>query len=326
LSKNKCLVSIVIPSWNGKALLQRFLTSVIKACKSYDGESEIIIIDDGSTDGTEGFICKNYPQVMLIRLPSNQGFSHACNLGMKEARGDIVVLLNNDMLVDKDFLMFLPEPFKNEKVFGVRPGLKWLDDKTDFDFNSFFIGLKWKWGLIELPMLKVQKRKSYPYISCISGGAGAFDRKKWLEIGGFDESFSPFYYEDADISYRAWKRGWIILYEPRSHVYHLPSSTIRRLFSPNCIEEISERNRYFLVWKNIWNPLFILHHLFFIPLRILISFLPAQSYKLKGFLLALKRLNRIIEARNREKECSVRTDREIFDLFSSLMKGAKPWP
>lgn len=325
MSKDKCSVSIVIPSWNGKALLQRFFPSVIEACKSYDGESEIIIIDDGSTDGTKGFICENYPQVRLIRLSSNQGFCHACNLGMKEARGDIVVLLNNDMLVEKDFLMFLLGHFENEKVFGVRPGLKWLEDKTDFDFNSFFIGLRWKWGLIELPMLKVQNRKISRYISCISGGAGAFDRNKWLEMGGFDESFSPFYYEDVDISYRAWKRGWIILYEPHSHVYHLPSSTIRRLFSPNYIEEISERNRYFLVWKNIRNPLFILYHLFFIPLRILISFLPTQSYKLKGFLLALKRLKRIIKARYREKECSVRTDCELFNLFSFLMKGAKPW-
>lgn len=315
----------MIPSWNGKVLLQRFFPSVIDACRSHDGEIEIVIVDDGSTDGTEGFIAENYPKVRLIRLSANQGFSRACNAGIKEARGDIVVLLNNDMLVEKDFLMPLIGHFENEKVFGVRPGLKWLEDKTDFDFSSFFIGLSWKRGLIELPMLKAQNRESPFYISCVSGGAGAFDRKKWLETGGFDESFSPFYWEDVDISYRAWKRGWVLLYEPRSHVYHLPSSTIRRVFGSNYTREISERNRYFLVWKNIGNPLFILYHVIFIPLRILSSLLPAQSYKLKGFLLALKQWNRIREARHREQECSVRTDREIFDFFSSLMKGTEPW-
>jgi len=325
LSKNKHSVSIVIPSWNGKVLLQRFLPSVIEACKFYDGESEIIIVDDGSDDGTEIFIHENYPHVRFIKLSSNQGFPRACNAGIKEANGDIIILLNNDMLVEKDFLIFLLEHFENEKVFGVRPGLKWLDDKTNFDFSSFFIGLKWKWGLVELPMLKVQDRKRPFYTACVSGGAGAFERRKWLEIGGFDESFSPFYWEDVDISYRAWKRGWILLYEPRSRVYHLPNSTIRRFFGPNYIKEISERNRYFLVWKNIQDPMFILYHLLFIPLRILISLLPTQFYKLKGFILALRQLDRIIEGRNKERQNSIRTDQEIFGFFSNLMKGAKPW-
>lgn len=318
-------VTIIIPTWNGKALLQRFLPSVIEACNFYGEEAEIVVVDDGSIDGTEVFIGENYPYVRFIRLFSNQGFSHVCNVGVRKARGDIVVLLNNDMLVEKDFLTSIPEHFENERVFAVRPGLKWLDDKTDFNFSSFFIGLKWKFGLIELPMLRVQNRKSPFYISCVSGGASAFDHKKFLEIGGFDESFSPFYWEDVDISYRAWKRGWILLYEPRSHVYHLPGSTIGKFFSPNYIKEISERNRYFFIWKNIQDPMFILYHLFFIPLRILMSLPPAQSYKLKGFILAMKKFKEIMEERKVEKEKSVKTDREIFDFFSNLMKGAKTW-
>jgi len=310
---------------NGKELLERFFPSVIESCNFYNGKSEIILVDNGSTDGTEKFIYKNYPDVKFIRFSSNKGFSTACNTGVKEAKGDIIVLLNNDMLVEKDFLVFLVEHFDDKKVFGVRPGLKWLNDKSDFDFNSFFIGIRWKNGMIEFPMLKIENIEKPFYTPYISGGAGAFDREKWLEIGGFDESFNPVYWEDVDISYRAWKRGWILLYEPRSHVYHLQGSTIKKIFNQNYIQMISEKNRYFFIWKNISNKNFLLYHLFFIPIKILSAIFPKYSYRIKGFLLALKGLRKIRKNKKKEINFIVKNDQEIFNLFSYIMKRAKPW-
>src|SRR5579885_1932369 len=101
-------VSVVIANWNGKHLLERFLPSVLAALREGD---EVIVVDNGSRDGSVTFLCEHFPSVRLVCLPKNYGFSVANNLGVLVARNDIVVLLNNDMQPQADFLAPLLEHF-----------------------------------------------------------------------------------------------------------------------------------------------------------------------------------------------------------------------
>jgi hypothetical protein len=98
------LVSIIILNWNGKDLLAEGLPSVIEAVQRDGRPHEILVVDNGSSDGSQEYLRAAFPRVRILELPENRGFARANNLGVQAARHDIVVLLNNDMVVDPGFL------------------------------------------------------------------------------------------------------------------------------------------------------------------------------------------------------------------------------
>src|SRR5687768_13814168 len=111
-------VSIVIPNSNGRDLLERYLPSVISAAEALPG-SEVVVVDNGSTDGSAAFLRDRFPQVRTLALERNLGFGGGSNAGFRHARNDIVVLLNSDMRVEPSFLAPLVSGFNDEKVFAV---------------------------------------------------------------------------------------------------------------------------------------------------------------------------------------------------------------
>src|SRR5437870_5519917 len=110
--------SVVIPNWNGRELLEKYLPSVIEALAG-NPAYEIIVVDNGSTDGSPEFIRDTFPSVKVLSLPTNLGFGGGSNAGFREATNDIVVLLNSDMRVAPDFLSPLLEGFHDPEVFAV---------------------------------------------------------------------------------------------------------------------------------------------------------------------------------------------------------------
>src|SRR5208337_2406029 len=110
--------SVVIPTWNGKDLLEKFLPSVVAALAA-NPANEIVVVDNGSTDGSAEFVRSAFPQVKLLALTTNLGFGGGSNAGFRAASNDIVVLLNNDMRVDVGFLGPLLEGFADSEVFSV---------------------------------------------------------------------------------------------------------------------------------------------------------------------------------------------------------------
>ena len=316
-------VSLVVPTCNGKELLERFLPSVVAAAGAYPGESEIIIVDDGGSDGTDELIMSSFAGVKLVRLEQGKGFAGACNAGFRACRNRIVILLNNDVLVDKDFIAPLVAHFEDGEIFGVRPGLRLLNDNMSReDLERFSIGLEFKRGFIELPMFKQAAARAPGDIFLLGGTSAAFERAKLLDLGGFDELFNPFYWEDADLSYRAWKRGWRILYEPKSLVYHQTHSTIARAYPQEYIERISERNKYILVWKNITDRKLLFYHFCWIPLRLAGLLIMGRWHKLPALFLALSKLGKIREQRKRGRQDAKVADSRIFSLFAENMKDS----
>jgi len=253
--------SVVIPNWNGRDLLEKYLPSVVEALSGNSG-NEIIVVDNGSTDGSADFVRTHFPQVNLLALSSNLGFGGGSNAGFRAAKNDIVVLLNSDMRVAPDFLAPLLEGFTDPEVFSVSCQIFFSDPNKPREET----GLTQAWwqdgGLRVRHRIDPQVTDLFP---CFYGGGGscAFDRQKFLELGGFDKLLEPFYLEDTDLGYMAWKRGWKVLYQPRSIVHHEHRGTIGKKFSEAQIQAVLKKNFVLFCWKNIHEWPRLISHFFF---------------------------------------------------------------
>jgi GT2 family glycosyltransferase/glycosyltransferase involved in cell wall biosynthesis len=253
--------SVVIPNWNGRDLLEKYLPSVVEALAG-NPENEIIVVDNGSADGSADFVRAAFPQVKLVALPRNLGFGGGSNEGFRQAGNEIVVLLNSDMRVAPDFLPPLLEGFRDPEVFAVSCQIFFSDPNKVREETGLTQGW-WQDG-----SLRVRHRIDpaiedlYP---CFYGGGGscAFDRGKFLELGGFDHLLRPFYMEDTDLGYLAWKRGWKVLYQPRSVVYHEHRGTIGKNFREEQIQAVLKKNGLLFAWKNIHEWSRLTSHFFF---------------------------------------------------------------
>ena len=253
--------SVVIPTWNGKDLLAKFLPSVVAALAA-NPANEIVVVDNGSTDGSAGFVRSAFPQVKLLALPANLGFGGGSNAGFRAASNDIVVLLNNDMRVDAGFLAPLLEGFTSPDVFSVSCQIFFSDPARVREET----GLTQSWW--QDGTLRVRHRidpaidSLYP---CSYGGGGscAYDKRKFLSLGAFDELLAPFYLEDTDIGYLAWKRGWKVLYQPGSVVWHEHRGTIGKRFTEDQIQAVLKKNFLLFCWKNIHEWPRLIAHFFF---------------------------------------------------------------
>jgi GT2 family glycosyltransferase/glycosyltransferase involved in cell wall biosynthesis len=241
--------SIVIPNWNGRDLLEKYLPHVLAAI-ARNPDNEVIVVENGSTDDSAQLLRDQFPSVRVVQLEKNLGFGGGSNAGFRAAKNDVVVLLNSDMRPEPDFLAPLLDGFSDDKVFAVSCQIFFNDPAKPREET----GLTQAWW--ESGSLRVRHRDDpviqdlYP---CFYGGGGscAFDRRKFLELGGFDHLLSPFYLEDTDLGFEAWKRGWKVLYQPRSVVHHEHRGTIGKRYKKSKIDLAVQKNTLLFCWKNI---------------------------------------------------------------------------
>jgi GT2 family glycosyltransferase/glycosyltransferase involved in cell wall biosynthesis len=273
--------SIVIPNWNGRDLLEKYLPSVVAAAGRIPG-SEIIVVDNGSTDGSVALLQEQFPQVRALALPENLGFGGGSNAGFEAAKHDVVVLLNSDMRVELDFLQPLLDGFTDERVFSVSCQIFFSDPdklREETGLTQFW----WERGSVRVRhRIDPAINRLYP---CAYGGGGscAFDRRKFVELGGFDKLLAPFYLEDTDLGYMAWKRGWKNLYQPASVVYHEHRGTIGRRFSEQYIQGVLKKNYLLFTWKNIHERRRIVEHMFFAWTSAFVSWIAGDSPERSSF-------------------------------------------
>ncbi len=301
----KVKVSIVIPNWNGRDLLEKNLPAVVKACQRWAGLTlknketgwEIIVVDDASSDESVKFIQGSYPQVKLVVNTQNLRFAMSCNRGVAASRGEVVVLLNNDVSPGIDFLISLVKHFEDEEIFavGCKEG-EVVSGKTVWSGRGemFF-----ERGLVLHRRADDQGKRITDWVT---GGSGAFSRKKWLEIGGMDRLFRPAYEEDRDIAYRALKHGWKVLFEPQSVVYHHHETTNLKAFGPQKIMVFSFKNQFLFVWKNISDGSYLWRHFFWLPYHLTVTAWRSQGLLAVGFLQAIRQLPEALSARRKVKK------------------------
>jgi GT2 family glycosyltransferase len=325
--------SVVIPNWNGRDLLEKYLPSVIAAL-SGNAANEIIVVDNGSSDGSAEFVRRSFPEVRLVAMERNLGFGGGSNAGVRRAINDIVVLLNNDMRVEKGFLAPLLTGFTDERVFAVSCQIQFSDAAKRREETGLTQGWWEEGGLRVRHRIDDQIRDLYP---CFYGGGGscAFDRRKFLELGGFDRLLEPFYLEDTDLGYQAWKRGWKVLYQPRSVVYHEHRGTIGKRFTEAQIQAVLNKNFILFAWKNIHEWRRLVQHFFFTYAGALVSAVFGDSPRrasLSGLGRGFLQLVGAMRSRWRARSLAVVSDTEAFrrplggyfrDRFSMIERDPK---
>ncbi len=292
-------VSVVIPNYNGQGLLKKNLPWVIAAQKNPENEiSEIIIVDDGSSDQSVSLIKAEFPLIRLIKHSVNRGFPAAANTGVRSARNELVCLLNTDVLPSVNFLESIQRLFRYKRLFAVslnEEGYSWAKSF----FKDGFVGHR--------PGVATEKTHSTFWVS---GGSGVFRRNIWNSLGGFDEKLlSPFYWEDLDLSYRAQKRGYVVLWDPNAKVTHEHESTVSKL-RKGYVNRIRERNQLLFIWKNITSPRLTRQHV-----KGLIKRIFRHPRYIFVFLSALKKFRQVLKARKKEKREGKVSDEAIFAKY-----------
>lgn len=306
-------LSIVIPNYNGERLLPKFLPSVLAAIEQADAPTELVVVDDASTDRSLEMLA-GFPTARVVRRERNGGFSQCCNTGIAEARGEVLLLLNSDVKLPPDFLLHYRHHFDDPQLFAITPAGFDLESGRPIDGGK--LGF-WRQGMprttknyYEAQAEEWELTEPYPSFSVI--GAYFFcDGAKLRSLGGFDPLYTPFLFEDIDLSYRALKRGWKIIYEPRLQAWHQSSSTLKRVIRPFGMRVVSVRNRMVFVLVNIHSRRMIASFWFYEVLRLL--GLNVVNWAALPGLIA--RLPRILARRREERGHAVVTDESIFHTF-----------
>ncbi len=317
-------VSVVLPNFNGAALLRRHLPGVARMAGSYRGSTEVIVVDDGSTDESESVVPDVCPGARVIRHGRNRGFQAACNTGAAAGREPLLLFLNTDMDVAADLLSRLAPHFADDATFAVAPrslvrtwgsgpvahGGPWNESITTGD-------LRRGWLRVSYPAVRpgedTSKRFMDPRpILYAPGGALLCRRDRFLALGGFDLLYAPFTVEDLDLCYRAWKRGWTVRYEPTALVHHEHSATIGRI-AARTRRRIMARNFWLFHWKNLSDRRPVTEHALWLLPRLVRSLCTGHPAWAVGFVQALARLPGAVRGRRAEAAFRRAGDREALD-------------
>ena len=309
-------ISIIIPNYNGEELIKKNLPKLVEEIRNYK-DIEIIIVDDRSTDNSVSSIkyyvsgVKNKEiKFKILENKTNLGFSSTVNNGAREAKGDILVLLNTDVVPEKDFLQPLIKPFNDESVFAVGCMDKSIENEETV-LRGRGIG-KWERGFLSHKRGEIDKADTL----WVTGGSGAFRKSIWDKLGGLNELYNPFYWEDIDLSYRALKSGYKILFESKSVVLHEhEKGAIIKRFSSFRIKTIAYRNQFIFVWENATDISLQFQHILWLPYHFLKALLRGDVAFFLGFVKAFILLPKIIKSSFKAQKVFVKSDYEIIKEF-----------
>lgn len=239
-------VSVVIPNYNGLAYLEGVLSSL--ECQSMKN-FEVILVDNGSTDGSCAFVASQYSWVHIIELSENFGFSRAVNEGIKAARAPYVLLLNNDTEVEPDFLKEMTEGLqRHKKAFSCQAKMLQFHDREKMDDGgNYYCALGWAFAGGKGKSAKHYDKEKKIFSSC--AGAAIYRKKIFEKIGYFDDEHFA-YLEDLDVGYRARIYGYENWYIPGAVVYHVGSGTSGSRYNQFKIR-YSSRNNIYMIYKNM---------------------------------------------------------------------------
>jgi GT2 family glycosyltransferase/glycosyltransferase involved in cell wall biosynthesis len=228
-------ISVVIPSRNGKHLLEEMLPGLLRELEGYT--SEVIVVDNGSDDGTQELL-KHLKHLKVVHSKEPLSFARAVNRGIAASRYSKLLMLNNDMMVHEGFFQALlgakafaataqiefPEGVRREEtgkaVMPVKTG------KTDFPVRC------------DLPV----EGEDQSYVLYGSGGCTLYDTRKLKQLGGLKELYEPAYVEDLDLGYRAWQQGWATVFVAGAKVTHKHRATTSRYYSQQELDRVLEVN------------------------------------------------------------------------------------
>lgn len=287
-------ISVIVTNWNGEQLLKKNLENIIKKSPEAD---EFILTDDASQDNSVTFaksLQQKYPKLKIITHKKNQGFGKNSNNAVDKATGQLVVFLNNDIRPHSGYITNALKYFKDPQVFGV--GFAELGHEN-------WARIFWQAGYLQHEPGPENKKT---HISAwVSGGSSIIRKSIFQKLAGFDPVYEPFYSEDLDIGYRAWKSGYKLLWEPKSIVEHEHETTTSK-FSKKLLNYVKERNRLLNTWRNIDDPFLLKLNKLALFGRVIIG---------PNYIKIIRAAKKQIKKSKSPVVFPKLTDREIFDLF-----------
>jgi GT2 family glycosyltransferase len=293
---------IIVLNFNRRDLLERFMPSVVRAAAKSRFLCKVSVLDNASSDDSVHFLKKQFPTVQATVAAENKVLC-SYNEAAKKAGEDILIFLNNDIETEEGFVDPLIEPFlKDPNVFFVA---------THGDCPA----VSRRWGILsaQLGDAGYARRMQKPGMS-FSAGVGAFDRKKFLELGGYDELYLPGRYEDVDLCYRGWKRGWKGLYAPESRKMHLGGASFEKTFDEKQTQALVFRNGILFMVKNVTDPAWMAQFWILTFLRLIVSALSLRWHYIDGFFEAMRRLPRAREAGKNIRSQFLISDRTVLAI------------
>ncbi len=308
---------ILVLNYNGRGLMEECLPSIVEAAARSRRKVAVTVVDNHSADDSVSFLKECFPTVELYLSQENRILC-SYNEALKNTKEPIVILLNNDIKVDPDFVDPLLDPFeKDPDIFSV--GCKCLGfDGQDYQGEKSIAGFRF--GLFWTDSRYRGAEADRDVASWTAQVAfGAFDRQKFLALGGYDDLYLPGTWEDTDISLQAYRRGWHCQYEPKSVIYHKGQVTFHREFGKKGSSVIAYRNTFLFVWKNFSHGRWFWLHRLFLPLRIADAWVTGNQELVQGFFRAwpMKREARIRARQRIQNGPAARTDREVLKILGS---------
>jgi GT2 family glycosyltransferase len=263
----------------------------------------VVVCDDASEDGTAEVLRAGFPTVRLLRRGLRGGFSVAANEAVAAAQATVVVLLNNDMEVRAGCFAALVDALQaTPRLFAAVPSIV----RTATGLEEARTRLLFRRGVVSTSI--DGGAGAAPAYAC--GGAMAVSREAFLELGGFDPLFSPFYWEDVDLSYRARKRGRGIAFVSAARVDHDHGATIGARFDRAAVARVYERNRLLFTWKNLTEPRLWRRHIATLLPKALFD-LAAHPAFVQGLSDAWGLRAAVMAKRRVERASAVISDREL---------------
>ncbi len=296
------MISVIIPTYKNTEVL----ISNLKHNLPYLEGCEVIVVNDDPKQSI-GEALSPFIQVKLIENKVNKGFSGAVNIGVEAATGDFIMLLNNDVKLLNNSYLHALEHFKSDHfLFAVSFAQKEFDGSIVGKNEIYF----------EKGFFNHRKAPNFNFgiNAWAEGGSALFDRIKFRRLRGFDEQYSPFYWEDVDLSYRAWKKGYSILFDPKIVVEHHHETTISSQFSKESIKAIAYRNQLIFNWKHCGSLSMIAAHKFYLIKMLVRAVFTHDTVFLEGWFQASKRFFTILKSRATVSH--LRSDHEILARFT----------
>lgn len=297
---------IVIPNFNGKDIIGKCLDSLL----SQTLPVHIIVVDNGSSDGSVEYLEQHYPQAELIKLPRNTGFTGGVNAGIKKAtedKAEYVLLFNSDAVADKNWAKELVEAAKDHDDAGIVTCKFMRSDKKHIDSTGDFYTT---WGLPFPRGRNTVDKGQYDkgeYVFGATGGASLYKPACLEDIGLFDKDFF-LYFEDVDISFRAQLAGWKVYYQPKAIAYHEVGATSSKMGS--IARRYSIQNFILTYTKNMPGYLYIKYYPLFLTQLIRMKLGAIRDHQLgayiKGFFAAINLLPTAIKQR-----CHIQKNRKV---------------
>lgn len=283
-------ITVVIPNYNGK----KYLTECLGALETQESgtpEFEVLVVDNGSTDGSVPLLEESWPHVKKILLEENTGFCHAVNVGILASESPYVILLNNDTKVKAGFIKGLYDAItRDDHIFSVSSRmLMWDKPELIDDAGDRYCVLGWAYSRGKGKEAAKYEKTADVFAAC--GGASIYRKAVFDEIGLFDELHFA-YLEDIDIGYRARIHGYRNCYEPSAEVLHYGSASTGSRYNEWKTTHVSA-NSIYLIGKNMPLLQWIIN-LPFLAVGFLVKFLSFCKKKmgilyLKGLWTGFKR-------------------------------------